>query len=224
MTKKADNIGKAWLPQVWWVPIVVVFLTVLGAVILERIKQDPPTQFPPSTPPVDKRLLEKISFDYWGCPDAHGWDILDQPQPVCKHISQGFVGEALEISSYEDKAMDYQVSLATGFGTMIEYVIKPDRKTTVYAKIKALSGNNSASKDIWLAFVSGAEQPKRIYDGEEWTVYVVPEQLGGGWLKYQVDLKDVAQKTINTDGWNLEKILAFRLRGNLSIASITIHE
>jgi len=227
MTKKTDTskTSKMWLPQVWWVPIIAALITVAGLIIMETIKKVPSPQPPTSTPLQKRQPLEKISFDYWDSPDMHGWEILDQPPLMYKHITDGFVGESLEISSYEGHAIDYRVnSPAAGFGNIIEYVIKPDHKTMVYTKIKVLSENNTTTKDIWLAFVPGAEKPKRIYDGDEWTVYITPQQLGGGWLLYQVDLKEVAKETIETDGWNLEKIIAFRLRGNLSIASITIYK
>ncbi|WP_410964009.1 hypothetical protein, partial [Salmonella sp. SAL4448] len=87
----------------------------------------------PTATPHNRELIQKISFDYLNSPEEHGWAILDNPPPAFKHISSGFVGDALEITSFDRQALDFSVSPATRFGTMIEFVVKLEEKAVVYA-------------------------------------------------------------------------------------------
>jgi len=210
---------------------VIVLVSAIAALITMIafiIRPSPPP--PPSPTPTssailgNRQLIEKMSFDYADSPENHGWIILDYPLPTFNHISSGFVGETLEIKSYDGRAMDYQVSTAARFGTLIEYVVKLEEKTIIYAYVDVQSKNKSTSKGIWFAFLPGTEQPKRIYEGQEWTVYVTPEQLGGGWLLLRVDLKETVKDTVGTEGWSLGQLLKLRLRGNLCVAHISIYE
>ena len=176
------------------------------------------------TAPDKRELIEKIAFDYSDSPEQHGWVILDQPPPIFRHISSGFVGNALEITSYDGRAMDFDVGPAARFGTLIEFAVKLEEKAIVYAYVEVQSKNKSTSRDVWFAFLPGTKQPERIYEGQEWTVYVTPEQLGGEWLLLRIDLKETVMNTIGAEGWSLGQLMKFRLRGNLSVACISIYE
>jgi hypothetical protein len=201
---------------------IIVFLT--GAPDLRSLLFPTPTSF---VIPRDRLLIEKLSFDYSDSPEDHGWIILDQPQPTYNHISSGFVGNALEIKSYEGRALDFPIGAASSFGTMIEYVAKFEGNAAVYTYVKVQSKDGSTSRKVWFAFVPGTKKPEQVYappEEEEWTVYVKPEQLGGGWLSFRIDLEKIVTDTVGTEGWRLEQLLKFRLRGNLGVASISIYE
>jgi hypothetical protein len=200
---------------------IIVFFT--GAPNLRSLLSSTPTS---SAIPRNRQLIEKMSFDYSDSPEDHGWIILDQPQPTFNHISSGFVGEALEIKSYEGRAMDFPIGAASSFGTMIEYAVKLEGKAVVYTYVKVQSKDGSTSRKVWFAFVPGTKKPEQVYapPEEEWTVYVRPEQLGGGWILFRIDLKETVMDTVGTEGWSLEQLQKFRLRGNLSVAQISIYE
>ncbi len=173
----------------------------------------------------ERLLLEQINFDYWDSPELHGWNVVDPQPPNFTHITSGYIGKALQITSDEGYAMDYSVSSTVGFGTVVEYVLKPDENTMVYTKINVLSQDGTVSKEKWFTFVPGTRKPTVHYDDRsEWTIFVNPEQLGNGWVIYRVNLEEISKDTIETDGWELEKILAIRLRNSMSIASISIYE
>jgi hypothetical protein len=200
---------------------IIVFIT--GAPNLRSLLSSTPTS---SVIPRNRQLIEKMSFDYSDSPENHGWIILDQPQPTFNHISSGFVGEALEIKSYEGRAMDFPIGAASSFGTMVEYVVKLEGKAVVYTYVKVQSKDRAASKKVWFAFVPGTEKPKLVNypPEEEWTIYVTPEQLGGGWLSFQIDLEEIVKDTVGTDGWSLGQLQGLRLRSNLCVAHISIYK
>lgn len=173
-------------------------------------------------------LIEKIDFEYRDSPLNHGWQLgqADETQVALNHISDGFVGSALEIRSTAPYRLDYPLGAAARLGTFVEFVAKFEGEGYVYALTKVQSKDGSKTKNLWLAFAVGVQQPKRTDDGTwfEYTVYVKPARLEGNWLLFRVDLKDAVRRSAGREGWTFCELLAFRLRRNQSLAYISVYE
>lgn len=185
-----------------------------------------------STPTTQKNILETIQFDYVDSPLNHGWNFIEgTPYPTFEPVNDGSVGRALKITTPDDNfyAIDYELRPSTkAFGNFVEFVASyPDAKSSLYAFVE-LTNNHGETSYGWLRFMVGKEKvlpSQKITDEQEWLVYLYPESfLDQNWVKLQVDLSKIVQETYGKDGWLFQKIIKFRIRGNLWIDSIEISE
>jgi hypothetical protein len=131
----------------------------------------------------------------------------------------------LRVRSTSRYAADYDVKAQTSFGSQIEYVVKPEEeRVLIYARSIVLSRHGSESKTVWLSFPVRREPPRPYQDGEhEWSYPIEPIHLEGGWLKFELNLGDAVNQTFGLRGWRFGQLLGFRIRGNLSLAFISIY-
>jgi len=186
-----------------------------------------------SQPPLqDKKVLGTIKFDYTDSPLNHGWTFIegDSQKVVFEGINDITVGKALKITTSEDNfyAIDYELqSLSRELGNFLEIVANyPDDKSSLYAYVGMINKNGDTING-WLKFKVGKEKalPSQNITGEqEWLVYVYPESFDQNWVKLQINLREIVQETFGKDGWTFQKLIKFRIRGNLWIASIETSE
>jgi hypothetical protein len=174
------------------------------------------------------RLLEKIDFGYPDPPTQHGWRISenqeDESQPVFRHFDDGFVGKAVEIHSTVRYAMDCDVKPIAELGSLVEFIAKMEGGAYVFARFTIQSRDGSSSRTVWLHFCVGKDQPYPLNRNSEWGFPLMPNRLDGEWLQFQVDLNKAVEQTYGQDGWRFGQLKGFRLRGNLSLAHISVFE
>lgn len=209
---------------VWLVLVVAIFAILLGYLFgrTSRISQNIPRNH-------KHELLQKIDFDYSDSPVEHKWHLgesTDETQPSFLHFPDGFVGKALEIKSTVRYRMDFFVDQLASLGSYIEFVAKLENESYFQTCIRVQSKDSSNVRKLWLSFCAGTEQPKRIDDGSdtwyEYVVNVIPTQLEGGWARFELDLIKAVQLTAGKEGWKFGQLERVRLRGNISIAHISI--
>lgn len=186
-----------------------------------------------STATIQKNILETIQFDYTDSPTNHGWNFNegDLQEVIFEGINDATVGKALKITTSDGNfyAIDYELPLQTReFGNYLDIVVKyPDNRSSFYVYV-IMTNNNGGKLSGWLSFKIGKEQtlPSQMTTGEqEWLVYVYPESfLDQNWVKMQIDLRKSVQETFGKDGWEFQKLIKFRIRGNLWIDSIVVSE
>jgi hypothetical protein len=192
-----------------------------------------PTVITPTviTPTLQKNILETIQFDYIDSPLNHGWGFIEgDSQPTFESVNDATVGKALKITTTDSNfyAIDYELKpLTKELGNFLEVVANyPDDKSSWYAYVEMT--NNGGTLYGWLKFKVGKEKtlPSQKTTGEqEWLVYIYPKSsLDQNWVKMQIDLRKTVQETFGKDGWSFQKLIKFRIRGNLWIDSIEISE
>ncbi|MBI5294252.1 MAG: hypothetical protein HY869_02170 [Chloroflexi bacterium] len=192
--------------------------------------QNTATSVPPSQ---EKRVLETIQFDYTDSPLNHGWTLVegDHEKVFFEGINDDTVGKAIKITTSDDNiyAIDYNLTFQTSeFGNFLEVVARYlDDKSSFYAYVRMIN-NNGDTLSGWLKLKVGKERilPSQKTTGEqEWLVYIYPQSfLDQNWVKMGVDLRKIVQETFGKDGWSFQKIIKFRIRGNLWMDSIEISE
>jgi hypothetical protein len=222
--------------SVWWsiIGCVATIIGIIVAIVIYNLQEKrKPLQVAEEKPSViksesaNKLLLYKTNFDYPDSPLQHGWQIsesTDNGQPIFKHISDGFVGGSLEIVSKERYAMDYFIHVSV-YATLIEFMAKYTLDSTIYACVSVQSRNNSKTKDVWLAFLTGSRPPLPFGDGtNEWIVYLTPIRYEGNWPVFEVNVENAVADTFGKEGWVYKNLNGFRIRGNITIANISIFQ
>jgi hypothetical protein len=216
--------GLAAVVPVWLVILTAIFAVMLGFLLGRR----PKTAYLRTAPELDEAPLEIVAFNYPDSPINHGWEIWeskDKTQPTLKRVSDGFFGNALEVRSNTRYAMDYTVSPVAQTGTLVEFTAKVEQGYGLYALVSVQSKDGMKTENVWFNFQVGLAQPQPYGDGSgEWTIFLTPKQIGGNWLLFRGDLKDILTRTVGKNGWGLRKLRGFRIRGNLSLAHIKVYQ
>lgn len=181
-------------------------------------------QLSTSTPLPDQ---QRIEFNYDDDPSQHGWKIQRTDLLTLSITPDPQFGKFLQISS-QDKSLAYlehPFSADADAATILEIMAKTDNTTSIYVRAEVVAPNVQDPPEIWLKLtprkVDTAEQGKEVKLGER-EFFLVPENLNDGWQLIRVDLKARVQEGWQSEGYQLSKIKYLRLRGNLSLASITV--
>ena len=208
-----------------------VILVGIGLLVWWREKEMLKASEGTSTPKRPGQLLEKIKFAYSDSPTEHGWRVVecpDETQVVLTHFDDGFVGKAIRVRSTVNYAMDYDVKPAAVFGSIVEFImLLEDTASAIYACFSLQSSDGSTLKPGYAYFNIrvGKGQPIPHGDGSmEWILPVEPASPhpGGRWVRLPIDLDEAVKQTFGTSGWKLGQLIGFRLRGNLSLAHISV--
>lgn len=178
--------------------------------------------------------LQTIQFDYSDSPLDHGWDVFDgnAEQITFENIADATVGKAVKISSPTENfyAIDYNINqVASELGDYLELVSRFDgENASLYVYVNMIRSDGSETQDGWLKLKPGkyrfAPSQQSQYS-PEWLVFITPVLLpNSSWIKLQIDLRKCVQDTFGVDGWEFAIIRKFRMRGNISIDSITIYQ
>jgi hypothetical protein len=168
--------------------------------------------------------LHTIRFDYSDSPSLHGWHI-GSVTPSFRSVTDGFFGSALEIRATQKYAMDYYLDDKLRKSSYLEFVAQYAENTVVYARITIRSKDSSKLREGWLAFLLGSGESRPAGDGtEEWTVFISPTQREGKWSIFKIDLRDAVASSYGRDGWIFKHLDGFRLRGDLTIAHISVYK
>ena len=177
--------------------------------------------------------LETIQFDYPDSPLQHDWKLVEGNTELIAftQIVDPKVGNALRITSPEENFYGLDLELnprVKEFGDYLEVVSRyDDESASIYTYI-GMTRIDGAYQTGWLKYKlgEGGPLPSQKTTGEnEWVLYLTPESFSNtNWVKLQVDLDQAVHDTYGTDDWSFDKLLKFRIRGNITIDNITIYE
>jgi len=174
------------------------------------------------------KIIDKVIFDYLpDSPSNHCWIVKsDDPQnpnskipEFSKEITQKF-GPVLKIIPFGRYYMDYNVTWAHSICKNVEFIVIPDEGCIIYLRIEIIKENLEPRK-VWLALIRGNNKPKQ-FNNIEWWVYLEPKKLDNDWFLFLANIPSLVQDTYGNDGWKYHRLIAFRLRGKMSIAQILL--
>ena len=169
--------------------------------------------------------VSRIGFDYNDNPVNHGWrvshDAPNEPEAVTfQHGKDSKFGSYLAIDASARVRLDYDLEPACQIADAFEISFRPTATSVFYARLRA-SGVQGAHIPCWICCKLGHSAPERL-DRNEWTVYTQPVEVHGDWVRVHYDIGDQFKKTFGLEGMTLDQLSGFRLRGSMSIASITL--
>jgi hypothetical protein len=184
-----------------------------------------------------EKFPRKIPFDYApDSPENHGWVlVLDDPdgprkeRPAFELVSDYQGSPALRIEPKERYYIDYQIEgEARSACKSVEFIAELEKDSALYTQLNARRKVQSTPKapwTVWLMFKVGTGGPylhsKRPH---ECIVPVSPTPLGEGWSLLRVSLPNQVENTpFGEDGWEFAELVSLRVRGNISLSSITLY-
>jgi predicted nucleotide-binding protein len=172
-------------------------------------------------------LIQRIDFDYFpeDLPTERGWRRAEGAPPKLG-LADYFGRKAIAIRevSWSDRpyALDLNVEPdSRRLGKIIEFVAKLEPGAAIYAHMDVQSKDLSKSERVWIQFQVGASKPKQVND-DEWVMFVTPTQFKEDWQVFRIDLRDAVAQTFGKEGKGFERLIGFRLRGNLDLAYISV--
>ena len=149
------------------------------------------------------------------------YDAPNEPEAVTfQHGKDSKFGSYLTIDASGRVRLDYDLEPACQIADAFEISFRPTATSVFYARLGA-SGVQGAHTTRWICYKLGRSAPERL-DPSEWTVYTQPVEVHGDWVRVHCDVGDQFKKSFGLEGMTLEHLSGFRLRGSMSIASITL--
>lgn len=119
--------------------------------------------------------------------------------------------------------MDFLFDQRQTFADVIEFYCKYNRSAAFYLSVKVTSRDGNKSNSVWICYVALSDEVRQTYE-KEWNVPMTGDILEGGWTAAKISIADDVNKSFGNDGWVYNSIECIRLRGSLSISSITFYK
>lgn len=229
-------LSSAFLPDdtsglKWWFPYALLAFGIAAIIIATyqtTKSEDSITDFATVHHSKQFKPLKKIVFEYSDSPVLHGWklgDIENDQDVSIEHAKDGFIGKVVEIKSATGYKMEFDVPPGAIFGNFVEFAVKLEHNARLFTSIRVKSNNSTETKTAWLKYKAGIGAPYPVGRGNyEWCHPIKPINLGGEWLLFQIDLEQAVKETFGKKGWEFGELSRLRVRGNLSLAYISIFE
>ena len=182
--------------------------------------------------------MDWVDFDYSDSPENHGWDVKYKgaPEPTIATTKDGRWGRVLQIQSNlaeipptpetPNYHMDYQVpSRSQKKANHVKFIFKPGAWYLLYVKVGIRNNGGTMRKEVWLNFRIGDRPPRRHPDyPSEWLLDLQKEWEEEKWVtSIAVDLREAVKDSFGTEGtggWEFERLIGFRIRGDMHLAKI----
>lgn len=171
--------------------------------------------------------IGRITFDY--LPDSpvnNGWtlhvDGENGTPPIFSAAQDSPTPGGIKIVKNDRYALDYSAGQLQSLANMVELYAKFEQSACFYLKVKISSRDSSKMQSVWLAHIIGQGVPTRAFNNE-WTVPIQGDILENGWVQFKLSIEDEISKTFGADGWVFHELIGFRVRGSISISSVTLY-
>jgi hypothetical protein len=170
-----------------------------------------------------KQYIEKIGYGVNDKNIQSCWT-LSEGKPILSKLKDGYFGAVLKIDSTDSYAIDYNVSIKARRAKAIEYIVNPESGFVLYIRVQVKSKNNEKSDNKWIALVLNSVAPTPLGTGDnEWSYPVVPKNLPGPWLRFNLNINHIVKETHGKNGWKYHNLIGIRIRGKAIIESIRIY-
>jgi hypothetical protein len=216
-----------WLAGLKLVTLSVVHLALVALAIVLLFAPKRPTVA--SSLDATSGLVERIDFDYLPkspTSERGGWVLFTEGEPP-KFNTANYLGEkALRVQKVDYYSLDRDVRTDSERpGRVVEYVTRLKSEGVIYAHIYVQSKDHAKSEESWIQFRVETSRRSKPHAGNEWVLYITPkDELKEGWQLFRENLIDATKQTFGKEGKSFERLIGFRLRGNLDLAYISVFE
>lgn len=116
--------------------------------------------------------------------------------------------------------VDYELAQADFIADEFELVYRPEAKSAFYVRLTVIGAVHNPERH-WIQYQIGRAAPKKL-TSNEWVVTVQPLPIAGKWLRLRRNLRSDFELTFGRDGLDFDHVSAVRVRGKMSISSITL--
>jgi len=142
-------------------------------------------------------------------------------------IDPSSVGKYLILTSHGRHCYDYNVEEKYINTKAVEFIYQFVEGSVPYIKVEMINLKTKQTKAAWFQLVYKNTTPEKV-NFHEWKIHVKPKPYnndsGSGWNSMYVDLNYWIKETFGMEGWEFNKLLGFRLRGNMRLAGINMYK
>ena len=199
-------------------------VTAIGAILLFWLIKKRPIARQTLNTAKPNNSLGRIHFDYVsGNPRMHDWAITTHPQgfrePEFKPLMDGNFGRVLQIIPKGPYYMDRDVSQDESSATQVNVTLKSGLESFVCFNVRVVASEGSIGRDVWLSAKFSKKDPFYYMDSKvEWKIELPKTILEKDWALLSINLPESVEATFGKEGWEYEKLIRIRLRGDLTIA------
>lgn len=166
-----------------------------------------------------RKYLERFGLD---ATDTNMQSTLrSRGAPSITTDSDGYHGRIFIVQGdYDNDEMDFNLKTSTHKASSVLILYNPIARTTFYLRINIISKDRTSESPRWIRFDPNISIPDPNIQNEEISYPLSAENLDG-YLKSEIDIKKVVSDTFGKQGWVLDKVLIFRIRGNSKIKNVT---
>jgi hypothetical protein len=189
----------------------------------------------PNNSPEPLEQLCQIAFDYLPTsPLEKGWTKSYNADGVANFSTDPDIPGSLRMKIVNSMvAITYSIPDLAKFSDTVKYTAKYEigpHQTMIFTGIDVTTRDGSDSKRMWAKYYLGerhAEKTKNFVLGDplrelhERTVWLPARVVKGG-IAFDIHLPDVVRLAVGEEGWIFKSIWAVRIRGDVSISSITL--
>jgi hypothetical protein len=171
---------------------------------------------------VASRKLEMIDADGPGKP------LLNPSQkiglPTISLTADGNLGNVVIIKGdYNTEAIDWQLRSSGQRAGKIEFIFTHTGTVRFYIRIIVVSKTGDAVMFKWIRFDNTVGRPDK-YEEQEEMACPYDSTNTGNFLKVNIDILKAVKDTFGQGGWEYEKTMTFRIRGEATIKSISFRK
>ncbi len=166
-----------------------------------------------------------LSFDYLpASPGEHGWHIRTQGEngkaPAFSMSTDAPEPGALRIIHSDRYFMDFTVDQTLSLSNFAEFFIRFANESLFYLRVGLSTRDGAGQREAWLCYKPYGGAPGKTSD-DEWSVAISGDVRTDGWIHARISIADDVASTYGTEGWLYAGLRRIRLRGSLSLSSIT---
>jgi hypothetical protein len=169
-----------------------------------------------------KKILEEFGFE----PSNTNLQtsMISSKNPEIKIESDGFLGKVFFLDGKNGTdEMDWHLKPSAHKALFFTFVYLPDKNMTFYLRIILVSKDRSEHKYGWLRFDANLPLPQK-FKGQEEIGYPITATNHDNYLKTIVNIKKAVKDTFGKGGWQYDKTILFRIRGNGRVKNVTLRQ
>jgi hypothetical protein len=164
------------------------------------------------------KYLEKFGLDY---NDTNlQTTVRSSGTPIITTTSDGFHGKVFNLKAdFNKDEMTWDLKASAHSAMTVTFIYLPNSDLTFYLRLSVISRDKSSTKMKWLRLEPTFSLPQSVNDDEEMG-FPLKATNNHSFLQATINIKDAIRQAWGRHGWQYDKVLMVRARGNGKVKSI----
>lgn len=142
-------------------------------------------------------------------------------RPTLSPSVDGILGNVVSIKGdFTKDPVDWPLKSSAQKASKLEFIYNHTSPLHFYLRVMVISQNGDVTELKWIRFDHDIGVPDR-YQGHEEMACPYNAVNVGSFLKVNIDIREAVKNTFGKGGWEYEKTMLFRIRGNGLVKSIS---